>query len=131
MSDCIFCSIVAGEIPSTRVFEDEHAYAFLDIAPFKAGHTLVVAKQHARDILADPAVTASLAPAITAVGELLQARLGAAGLNVLSNVGEVSGQSVFHLHVHVIPRYADDPGFEQLTVRVEGIDVAEVAARLS
>lgn len=91
----------------------------------------MVAKQHARDILADPAVTASLAPAITAVGELLQARLGAAGLNVLSNVGEVSGQSVFHLHVHVIPRYADDPGFEQLTVRVEGIDVAEVAARLS
>lgn len=131
MADCIFCAIVAGAIPSTTVYEDEDAYAFLDIAPFKAGHTLVVSKRHAADILAEPAVTASLARAIKAVGELLLARLGADGLNVLSNVGEVSGQSVFHLHVHLIPRYADDPGFERLTVRTEGIDLAEVAARLS
>lgn len=114
MSDCLFCRIVAGEIPSARVYEDADAIAFLDIAPFKRGHTLVVSKRHVPNALADADVLATLAPAVTAVGALLTERLGADGMNILTNVNEVAGQSVFHLHVHLIPRYADDPGFAAL-----------------
>lgn len=122
MSDCLFCRIVAGEIPSARVYEDADAIAFLDIAPFKRGHTLVVSKRHVPNALADADVLATLAPAVTAVGALLTERLGADGMNILTNVNEVAGQSVFHLHVHLIPRYADDPGFAALVRRVPAAD---------
>lgn len=131
MSDCLFCRIVAGEIPSARLYEDDDAVAFLDIAPFKRGHTLVVSKRHVRDALTDADVLASLAPAVTAVGALLTERLGADGLNIVSNVGEVAGQSVFHLHVHLIPRYADDPGFTALVRRVADDDLDSVRAALA
>lgn len=122
MSDCLFCRIVAGEIPSARVYEDADAIAFLDIAPFKRGHTLVVSKRHVPNALADADVLATLAPAVTAVGALLTERLGADGMNILTNVNEVAGQSVFHLHVHLIPRYADDPGFAALVRRAPAAD---------
>lgn len=130
MSDCLFCRIVEGTVPSTKVYEDADAYAFLDIAPFKAGHTLVVSKTHVPDALADAGVLASLAPAISTVGALLTERLGASGLNILTNVGEVAGQSVFHLHVHLIPRYADDPGFARLVVCAADDDLTAVAEKL-
>ena len=104
--------------------------AFLDIAPFKRGHTLVVSRQHVSDALADADVLASLAPAITAVGRLLTERLGAQGMNILTNVGEVSGQSVFHLHVHLIPRFQDACGIEAMLTRDDDIDVDEVYRRL-
>jgi len=122
VSDCLFCRIVAGEIPSARVYEDADAIAFLDIAPFKRGHTLVVSKRHVPNALADADVLATLAPAVTAVGALLTERLGADGMNILTNVNEVAGQSVFHLHVHLIPRYADDPGFAALVRRAPAAD---------
>lgn len=122
MSDCVFCKIVAGEIPSSRVYEDAEAYAFLDIAPFKRGHTLIVSRTHVPNALTDAEVMAELTPAIQAVGELLRERLGATGLNILTNVGEDAGQSVFHLHVHLIPRYADDPGFAAMVERAPGAD---------
>jgi histidine triad (HIT) family protein len=122
VSDCLFCRIVAGEIPSARVYEDADAIAFLDIAPFKRGHTLVVSKRHVPNALADADVLATLAPAVTAVGTLLTERLGADGMNILTNVNEVAGQSVFHLHVHLIPRYADDPGFAALVRRAPAAD---------
>lgn len=128
--DCIFCRIVAGEIPSKQVYADDHAIAFLDVAPFKRGHTLVVPRAHVSDALADAEVLASLAPAVTATGRLLVERLGASGLNVVSNVGEDAGQSVFHLHVHLIPRYPDDAGFGGLVQPVPGIDADEVWAAL-
>lgn len=131
MTDCIFCRIVAGEIPSRRVYADEHAVAFLDVSPFKRGHTLVVSRTHVADALADPATFAAIAPAVAATGRLLVDRLGAAGLNVVSNVGEVAGQSVFHLHVHLVPRYADDPGFGAMVRQVKGIDLDEVHATLT
>ncbi len=131
MSDCLFCRIVAGEIPSARVYEDADAFAFLDIAPFKRGHTLIVSKRHVPHALADAGVLASLAPAVTAVGTLLAERLGADGMNILTNVNEVAGQSVFHLHVHLIPRYADDPGFAALVQRVADDDLDAVRAALS
>ena len=129
--DCIFCRIVAGEIPSKRVYADDHAVAFLDVAPFKRGHTLDVPRTHVADALADAGVLASLAPAIASVGSLLVERLGASGLNIVSNMGEDAGQSVFHLHVHLVPRYADDAGFAAMVTRVADIDTDEVYAALT
>lgn len=130
MTDCLFCKIVAGEIPSTQVYADDAAVAFLDVAPLKAGHTLVVPRRHVVDALEDADALASLAPAIKATGEILRERLGASGLNIVSNVGADAGQSVFHLHVHVVPRYADDAGFAALVTRDEAIDADAVAAAL-
>ena len=130
-SDCLFCRIVAGEIPSLRVYEDADAIAFLDIEPFKDGHTLVVSRRHVADALADAEVLASLAPAIKATGDLLVERLGASGLNSLSNLGADAGQSVFHLHGHLIPRYRDDPGFAALVRRRPRLDLDTLHARLT
>ncbi|HYP46831.1 MAG TPA: HIT domain-containing protein [Propionibacteriaceae bacterium] len=115
--DCIFCRIIAGEIGSRQVYEDEHAFAFLDLAPWHRGHTLVVPRQHVVDLLAGEAALTPIAPAVDAVSRLLVDRLGAAGLNVLSSAGAVAGQEVFHLHVHLIPRYADRPGLGALMSR--------------
>lgn len=131
MTDCLFCRIVAGEIPSSFVYADDAAVAFLDIAPFKPGHTLVVSRTHVADALADADVLASLAPAITNVGALLTERLGADGMNILTNVHEVAGQSVFHLHVHLIPRFADNPGIGAMLDRDPDIDNAAVLERLT
>lgn len=128
--DCVFCRIVAGDIPSRQVYADGTAVAFLDVAPYKRGHTLVVPRTHVPDALSDADVLASIAPAITATGRLLVERLGADGLNVLSNVGEVAGQSVHHMHFHLVPRFADAPGIAAMVRREEKIDVDEVFARL-
>ena len=127
----IYCRIVAGEIPSNRVYEDDHAIAFLDLDPFKTGHTLVVPRAHVSDALADAAVLASIAPAIAATGTLLVEKLGASGMNVLSNVGEDAGQSVFHLHVHLVPRFAHRAGLRELLVRESGIDLDRVYRQLT
>ena len=110
MTDCIFCKIIAGDIPSRGIYSDDHAYAFLDVGPWHRGHSLVVPRRHVPDLITgDPALT-EIAPAVETVARLLVERLGADGVNVLSSSGAVAGQEVFHLHVHVVPRYADEPG---------------------
>ena len=114
MSDCIFCRIVSGAIPSRRVYQDGHAYAFLDVAPWHRGHSLVVPRRHVPDVItAEPALT-EIAPAIEAVARLLVERLDADGVNLVSSSGAVAGQEVFHLHVHVVPRYAEQAGLRLL-----------------
>jgi histidine triad (HIT) family protein len=106
--DCIFCAIVAGQIPSTRVYEDERTIAFLDINPGSEGHMVVVPRTHSADIR--DVAPADLA-AVFATAQKLTARayeaLGCEGVNVINNCGSAAGQTVFHTHVHVIPRYAD------------------------
>ncbi|GAA4902972.1 HIT family protein [Tessaracoccus lubricantis] len=123
--DCLFCSIIAGDIPSKKVYEDDVAYAFLDISPWQKGHSLVVPKRHTTDILVDDDVLAEIGHAVARVGRLLRDRLGADGFNVLANVGNVSGQEVFHTHVHVIPRYAENPGISNMRGRID-LDLDEV-----
>ena len=108
--DCIFCRIVAGEIPSRQVYADDEAVAFLDVGPWQRGHTLVVPREHVADLLSDPPMLARIGPAVDATARLLVDRLGADGLNLLSSARPVAGQEVFHLHVHLVPRYADRPG---------------------
>ena len=114
MTDCIFCKIVAGDIPSRGIYSDDHAYAFLDVGPWHRGHTLVVPRRHVPDLITEDRALTEIAPAVEAVARLLVQRLGADGVNVLSSSGAVAGQEVFHLHVHVVPRYADQPGLRLL-----------------
>jgi histidine triad (HIT) family protein len=108
--DCLFCKIVAGEIPSQRVDEDEHTVAFMDINPATRGHALVVPRRHSRDLTEVPAedLEATLRAAQRLAGRMFE-RLDADGVNLLNCCGEAAWQTVFHFHVHVIPRYAGDP----------------------
>lgn len=129
--DCLFCSIVAGDIPSRRVYEDDHAVAFLDIAPWHPGHTLVVPRRHVDDLLGDPDVLAEITPAVSHVSRLLVDRLGAEGLNMLSSAGAVAGQEVFHLHVHLVPRSAGEPGLGNLVQHRDAGDLDAVWERLT
>ena len=109
-SDCLFCKIVAGEIPSTRVREDERTVAFMDINPATPGHLLVVPRAHVADL---GAVDGEDLAACVAAAQRLAARareaLGAEGVNLMNSWGQAAWQTVFHFHVHVIPRYEDDP----------------------
>lgn len=108
--DCLFCKIIAGTIPCREVYSDEHAIAFLDIGPWHRGHSLVVPRRHVADLLETPQALTEIVPAIEATSTLLVERLGADGLNLLSSARSVAGQEIFHLHVHLIPRYASAPG---------------------
>jgi histidine triad (HIT) family protein len=108
--DCLFCKIAAGEIPSTRVDEDERTIAFMDINPATRGHVLVVPREHAtevRDIRTED-LNACVA-AGQALVQRMEERLGADGVNLLNSCGSAAWQTVFHFHVHVIPRYDTDP----------------------
>jgi histidine triad (HIT) family protein len=108
--DCLFCKIVAGEIPSSRVDEDERTVAFMDINPATRGHLLVVPREHATDLLEVPeADLDACARAAQRLARRIKERLGADGVNLLNSCGQAAWQTVFHFHVHVIPRYADDP----------------------
>jgi histidine triad (HIT) family protein len=108
--DCIFCKIIAGELPGQIVDEDESTVAFMDINPATRGHLLVVPRRHTRNLLeidqADLAAAANMAQRMV---RRVSERLGAIGVNLLNSCGEAAWQTVFHFHLHVIPRYADDP----------------------
>lgn len=109
MMDCIFCKLVAGEIPSTRIYEDEETLAFLDIAPIITGHTLVIPKTHFDPLTATPpAILAACMATVQRVAQAQLEALGADGVNVHQANGVAAGQVVPHLHFHVIPRFADD-----------------------
>ena len=108
--DCIFCKIVAGELPARIVDEDERTIAFLDIAPATRGHALVIPRTHSRDVFeADPEDVRAVAAAAQRLAVRIRERLGADGVNLLNSSGQAAWQTVFHLHMHVIPRYRDDP----------------------
>jgi histidine triad (HIT) family protein len=108
--DCIFCKIVAGELPASIVDEDERTIAFMDIAPANRGHALVIPRVHATDLTeigAEDLQATVLAAQRLAIRA--KERLGADGVNLLNSCGEAAWQTVFHFHVHVIPRYEGDP----------------------
>ncbi|MFA7244966.1 MAG: HIT family protein [Candidatus Magasanikbacteria bacterium] len=111
MENCIFCKIIAGEIPNYTIYEDEYALAFLDITPRAKGHTLVIPKMHAENLLQLSEVyTEKLLIAVKKTQEKLDKVLQPAGYNVGWNHGEAGGQLVPHLHIHVMPRYNNDGG---------------------
>ena len=108
-ADCLFCKIILGQIPSFKIFEDDEILAFMDVNPVAAGHALVIPKFHSKDIHETPAEWVGIAFAgakrvARAVGKTLEP----AGINIVQANGPGAKQSVFHLHVHVIPRSMDD-----------------------
>lgn len=109
MNDCLFCKIVAGQIPALKLFENEHVLAFMDIAPVVKGHALVIPKAH-HDALrhAPDAVLAEVIAAVRRIAQAQQDGLGADGVNVHQANGAAAGQVVPHLHFHVIPRFKHD-----------------------
>jgi len=108
-SDCLFCKIVAGEIPSHKIDEDDKTLAFMDINPWTKGHALVIPKEHSRNIYdADPEDLAAAHKSAQRVAQRMRGRLNCEGINVLQSSEPVAMQTVFHTHVHVIPRYSDD-----------------------
>lgn len=107
--DCIFCKIAAGEIGSCTVYEDDNFRAFLDLGPAAKGHTLVVPKNHSDDLLtADDETLRNAAQVIAKVANGIKSALNCDGINLVQNNGEAAGQTVKHLHFHLIPRYNND-----------------------
>lgn len=109
MTDCLFCKIIAGEIPSTKVYEDNTVLAFLDIHPVNIGHTLVIPKAHHANLYETP--DALLAHMMTIVKKLsiaIKSALNADGINIEMNNDSIAGQIIFHTHIHIIPRFSSD-----------------------
>ncbi len=109
-NDCIFCAIAANEIPSFKVYEDDLVVAYLDINPFTKGHTLVIPKAHSQGLLdtSDDTLAVIIAR-VKKVAAHIKAALPCDGFNILQNNGEAAGQTVKHVHFHIVPRYGKDP----------------------
>lgn len=132
MGKCIFCLIVAGEIPAHRLFEDESHLAFLDIFPAALGHTLVVPKKHSTDI---HEITArdygDLAERAKSIADLIQRNLATDGITIMQMNREAGGQSVFHTHIHVIPRFSGDQLIQPwIPMPASQDDLKEIHARI-
>jgi len=108
MENCIFCKIINGEIPSYKVYEDQDFLAILDISQTTKGHTLVIPKKHTTNLLDTDRQTIEQAYGVaTDIAKKLVSKLNADGVNIIQNNNEVAGQTVFHFHIHIIPRYDD------------------------
>jgi histidine triad (HIT) family protein len=108
MDDCVFCKIIKGEVPSSKVYENEEVLAFLDIAPVNVGHTLVIPKKHFPNIYETPEnIVINMALVAKKISTALK-KFGAAGVNISMNNDAAAGQIVFHSHIHVIPRIEGD-----------------------
>ena len=109
MNDCIFCKILKGELPCMKIYEDEHTLSFLDIAKDVDGHILVIPKKHVTNILdADAETLSHVMNTVKKIGVHLTENCGYEGMHILNANNECSGQTVFHLHIHIIPRKRDD-----------------------
>jgi len=107
--NCIFCKIAGGEIPSATLYEDDMFRVILDLGPANPGHALILPKEHFKDVTAlDEKYAAKILPLGAKIGSAQMKALGADGFNIVQNNGTAAGQTVFHFHVHVIPRYDTD-----------------------
>lgn len=112
MDNCIFCQIVAGQLPASKVYEDDDVLAFLDISQVTKGHTLVIPKKHVRNLLDMSEATASkVFSKVPRIARAVQKATGASGVNLLNNSEEVAGQTVFHAHIHILPRFSQEDDF--------------------
>ncbi len=109
MNECLFCKIATGRIPCAKVYEDDHFLAFLDITPVQKGHTLLVPKEHSRNMLETPDETlALLSPVMKKVARAVKNATHADGINMYINNDRAAGQVIAHTHIHIIPRFEDD-----------------------
>lgn len=113
MTSCIFCKIIEGTIPSAKIYEDEHVYAFMDIMPVTKGHVLLIPKKHVENIYDFTEIdAANFFAAAPKIANVLKDQFKPAGMNLLQNNGAPAGQTVFHYHLHFIPRYDETDGFD-------------------
>ena len=134
MNDCIFCKIVRGDIPCHKVYEDDDVLAFLDISQTTKGHTLVISKEHFRNLLYVPKdILAKVMGAAQKIAQAQVASLGAKGVNIINNTNEVAGQTVMHFHVHVIPRYSNEDALRQEinSNKIEKLSLPAIAEEIS
>ena len=125
---CIFCDIIAGKIPSSKVYEDNDVLAILDISQVTYGHTIVMPKKHVKNILeADEETVCRCMKAVHTLSRQIVERTGAKGCNILNNCNEVAGQSVDHLHFHIITRYSKDDACQFIFNESAPQDLNEVA----
>ncbi len=132
MDDCVFCKMVAGEIPAVKLYEDEAILAFLDISPISDGHTLVIPKTHCSKVhQCDPEVLAKVASHLGRIAGAVAEAMDADGYNLLCNNGKAAGQAVDHVHFHIIPRKTGDGVFTQWPAyRYEEGRIAEIAEKI-
>ena len=132
MENCIFCKIAKGEIPSATLYEDEDFRVILDLGPASRGHALILPKQHFADVCAlDGDIAAKVLPLGAKIGSAMKKSLGCAGFNLVQNNGEAAGQTVFHFHMHVIPRYEGGPAMVSWTPgKASPEELAEVADKI-
>ena len=130
--DCIFCEIVAGNIPAARVYEDEHVFAFMDIAPANPGHTLLIPKRHYRNIFDMPVeVGSQIMQAAIPLATAIRAALTADGFNLFQANEPAGFQTVFHFHLHLIPRWSGDGLRSPWHPReADTTEIAEIAAKI-
>lgn len=127
--DCIFCKIANGEIPSTTVYEDEMFRVILDLGPASRGHALILPKEHFKDVCElDEKTAAKILPLGAKIGAGMKKGLGCTGFNLVQNNGISAGQTVFHFHMHIIPRYEDGPNMVSWTPgKAEPEELADTA----
>ena len=133
MENCIFCRIIGGEIPSSTVYEDDDFKVIMDISPAAKGHTIMLTKKHFANLLEleDKVAEKGLIVA-KKVAAAMKEQLGCDGINLLQNNGEAAGQSVFHLHFHIIPRYKDDNvKLPWVPVKYEEGEAMELATKIA
>lgn len=132
MNECIFCRIVAGEAPAEVVYEDEAALAFMDVSPWSRGHLLVIPKRHARNLFDLPEEDgAAVMRAAIRIAPMLKRASNAAGLNLWQANERSAGQTVFHFHLHLLPRYVDDGiGLRISPRRAGGEELRQMAERI-
>lgn len=130
MNECLFCKIIKGEIPSTKVYENDDVFAFLDIKPVNPGHALVIPKEHYVNIHDMPEdLFGKVAVGAKKVADAIL-KLGAKGVNIKMNNGKAAGQDVFHAHVHVMPRYGNDTFSHWVGKEYDGNEREEVAEKI-
>lgn len=131
MEDCIFCKIIKGEIPSYKVYEDDFVYAFLDINPLVEGHTLVIPKKHQKDIF-EVDDFSKIMSAVKLIAQKMKSSLNCQGVNIFNANGAVAQQTVFHFHLHLIPRKEGDglDLFKGSDLKLEKNDFERVLSQL-
>ena len=133
MDNCVFCKIVSGDIPSTVVYEDEEFKAIMDISPASRGHVIILTKNHFENLFElEDRCGSKLLPVARKIATAMKDELGCDGINFLQNNGKAAGQTVFHIHFHLIPRYKDDKvNISWTNNQYKDGEAAEIAERIS
>ncbi|QQE11959.1 HIT family protein [Planctomycetota bacterium] len=132
--NCIFCKIINGDIPCHKIYEDDRVLAFIDIGPISKGHTLIIPKYHAAEIVDVPEeYAAACGMAIPKIAKAVQGATGCPAYNILQNNGQLAGQAVFHVHFHIIPRYSAETGlnYKWIPGQLDETDAVEMKAAIA